>query len=641
MYNLFCGSPLKLSRLESTYTRKENLPMSLCHSFQKNISAHLFVLRLAWNISKKRVILETLDCIFYYTEWLLYSGVIVQAIMDLVTRNISYSRIMFFVWGVQLPVILMGAFSHWFQEYIKPVSDVELYEGIHQLLYQKACQVDLSCFEDSEFYNRYMMATREAQTRIPKALHNIVAIAVGMCAAVAAFLLVFRIDRMAIIFIIFPILGNFLFNGILNSRIFQMDRESMVFRRIADYVNRTVHLADYAKEIRISNIFHLMKKQYEHSVNMTHRVIDRYAFKNMIYFWLFQYFTFTLLFEGSMMYAGYRVLVSGTMTFPQMTVFQSIMHANTWIILYFSEGIMESVKDSLYIEQIQDFLDYQPDIPEDADGMLPDPHIHSIEFSHVWFSYRSQKENHILKDISFRIDAGINTAIVGYNGAGKSTLIKLLLRLYDPDKGTIFVNGIDIRNYNLKAYRELFSAAFQDGKIFADTVSENILMGVHRGKEKDTQTVWKALRLAGMDKEVASWPKKEQTLLTREFSQEGHVPSGGQNQKIIAARAFAKDSPIAVFDEPSSALDPIAETELFHNILEYGSGKILFFISHRLSSVQNADTVFFMENGRITETGNHRQLMEQNGNYAKLYRIQARNYNASPDDKRCRKGETL
>lgn len=641
MYNLFCGSPLKLSRPESTYTRKENLPMRLCHSFQKNISAHFFVLRLAWNISKKRVILETLDCIFYYTEWLLYSGVIVQAIMDLVTHNISYSRIMFFVWGVQLPVILMGAFSHWFQEYIKPVSDVELYEGIHQLLYQKACQVDLSCFEDSEFYNRYMMATREAQTRIPKALHNIVTIAVGMCAAVAAFLLVFRIDRMAIIFIIFPILGNFLFNGILNSRIFQMDRESMVFRRIADYVNRTVHLADYAKEMRISNIFHLMKKQYEHSVNMTHRVIDRYAFKNMIYFWLFQYFTFTLLFEGSMMYAGYRVLVSGTMTFPQMTVFQSIMHANTWIILYFSEGIMESVKDSLYIEQIQDFLDYQPDIPEDADGILPDSHIHSIEFSHVWFSYRSQKENHILKDISFRINAGINTAIVGYNGAGKSTLIKLLLRLYDPDKGTIFVNGIDIRSYNLKAYRELFSAAFQDGKIFADTVSENILMGVHRGKEKDTQIVWKALRLAGMDKEVASWPKKEQTLLTREFSQEGHVPSGGQNQKIIAARAFAKDSPIAVFDEPSSALDPIAETELFHNILEYGRGKILFFISHRLSSVQNADTVFFMENGRITETGNHRQLMEQNGNYAKLYQIQARNYNASLDDKRRRKGETL
>ncbi|MCM1258869.1 MAG: ABC transporter ATP-binding protein/permease [Roseburia sp.] len=601
------------------------------HAYQKNISAHLFVLRLAFRISKKRVILETLDCIFYYTEWLLYSGVIVQAIMDLATHNISYSRIMFFIWGIQAPVIFMGAFSHWFQQYIKPVSDVELYEGIHQLLYQKACQMDLACFEDSEFYNRYMMATREAQTRVPKALHNIIAIGAGMCAAVAAFLLVFCIDRIAIIFIIFPILGNFLFNGILNSRIFQMDRESIVFRRIADYVNRTVHLADYAKEMRISNVFRLMKKQYSRSVTMTHKVIDRYALKNMIYFWLFQYFTFTLLFEGSMMYAGYRVLVSGTMTFPQMTVFQSVMHANTWIILYFSEGIMESVKDSLYIEQIQDFLNYQPDIPEDFDGILPSPLIQSIEFSHVWFSYRSRKEKHILKDISFRIDAGKSTAIVGYNGAGKSTLIKLLLRLYDPDKGTIFVNGIDIRNYNLRAYRKLFSAAFQDGKIFADTVSENILMGVHRGKEEDAKIVWNALRLAGMEEETASWPGKEQTLLTREFSQEGYVPSGGQNQKIIAARAFAKNSPIAVFDEPSSALDPIAETELFHNILEYSKGKILFFISHRLSSVQNADTVFFMENGRITERGNHRQLMEHNGNYAKLYRIQARNYNASPD----------
>lgn len=605
--------------------------MNQHHALQKNLSAHLFVLKLAWNIDKKRVILETLDCAFYYIEWLLYSGVIVQAIMDLVTQNISYSRIMFFIWGVSVPIILMGAFSHWFQEYMKPVSDVKLYEGIHQLLYKKACQVDLSCFENSEFYNRYMMATREAQMRLPKALHNIMAILVGICAAAAAFFMVFCIDRLAIVFIIFPILGNFLFNGILNSRIFQMDRESMVFRRIADYVNRTVHLADYAKEMRISNVFCLMKKQYDHSVHMTHKVIDRYAFKNMIYFWLFQYFTFTLLFEGSMMYAGYRVLVSGTMSFPQMTVFQNIMHANTWIILYFSEGIMESVKDSLYIEQIQDFLNYQPDIPEDSEGILPDTHIQSIEFSHVWFSYRNKKENHILKDICFRIDADTNAAIVGYNGAGKSTLIKLLLRLYDPDKGTILVNGTDIKNYNLKAYRNLFSAAFQDGKIFADTVSENILMGMHRGKEEDEQIVKKALRLAGMEDEVDSWPKKEQTLLTREFSKEGHIPSGGQNQKIIAARAFAKGSPIAIFDEPSSALDPIAETELFRSILEYSRGKILFFISHRLSSLQNADIVFFMENGRITETGSHRQLMGQNGEYAKLYRIQARNYNAYPN----------
>ena len=194
------------------------------------------------------------------------------------------------------------------------------------------------------------------------------------------------------------------------------------------------------------------------------------------------------------------------------------------------------------------------------------------------------------------------------------------------------VNGTDIREYNLRAYRSLFTAAFQDGKIFADTVAENILMGAHRTLRQDAETIWKALDLAGMEQEIRSWEKQEQTMLTREFSREGRVLSGGQSQKLLAARAFAKDCPVAIFDEPGSALDPIAEYQLFKNILQYSENRTLLFISHRLSSVQGADTVFFLENGRIVEQGSHRALMEQNGKYARLYRTQAKNYQACVTD---------
>lgn len=151
-------------------------------------------------------------------------------------------------------------------------------------------------------------------------------------------------------------------------------------------------------------------------------------------------------------------------------------------------------------------------------------------------------------------------------------------------------------------------------------------MGRHRDEEKDRETVRRALRLADMYEEVESQPLREKTVLTREFSKEGVVFSGGQNQKILAARAFAKDSPIAVFDEPSSALDPIAEYHLFENIREYGKDRILFFISHRLSSVRDADVVFYLKNGRIQERGSHGDLMSRDGEYASLYRLQAENY---------------
>lgn len=151
-------------------------------------------------------------------------------------------------------------------------------------------------------------------------------------------------------------------------------------------------------------------------------------------------------------------------------------------------------------------------------------------------------------------------------------------------------------------------------------------MGWHSTEEKDRQTLWRSLKFADMEEEVKKQALWEKTILTREFSKEGVVLSGGQNQKILAARAFAKDSPIAVFDEPSSALDPIAECHLFNNMEKYSKDRILFFISHRLSSVRDADIVFYMKNGRIQERGTHRELLGMEGEYASLYRLQAENY---------------
>ena len=590
----------------------------------RTFSSCKFALGVGWKISKKRVILEFLHWAFMYVDWLIVSCVLIRFILDMAMKQTSFDKMMLYVWSVVILEALLNIFSRYFEACVKPVTDVKLYNGINKMLYDKVCQVDMRCFEDSEFYNEYMMAVSQAHVKLPETMEGVCQILARFVAMIGGMVIIYQIDRLAALFIIFPILGNFVFYGVLNSRIFRMERENIVFQRMADYVNRTIHLGEYAKEIRMTNVFRLLKKQYDRAVEAIRKVIGRYSLGNMLLFWLFQYFTFTLLQEGAVLYAGYRLLVSGTMVFAQMAVIQTTMNSNTWTLIGFADSVMAIVKNGLYLEQTRHFLQYEPSIPEDQEGLMPELPIRTVEFEHVSFGYKCG--DCVLKDIHFKIEGSQSVALAGYNGAGKSTLMKLLMRLYDPDQGRIFVNGIDIREYQVRAYRELFATAFQNGRIFANTIEENILMGQHTESEKDRERVKRALILADMYEEVEGQPLREKTILTREFSKEGVVFSGGQNQKILAARAFAKDSPIAVFDEPSSALDPLAEYHLFENIREYGNDRILFFISHRLSSVRDADIVFYLKNGRIQERGTHQELMGRNGEYASLYRLQAKNY---------------
>lgn len=303
------------------------------------------------------------------------------------------------------------------------------------------------------------------------------------------------------------------------------------------------------------------------------------------------------------------------------------MVAMTWILIGLFENIMSIMKNGMFISNLRGFMAYQEKIPEDQDGVMPEGKFETLEFDHVSFSY---KEEETIKDLSFTIKEGEIAALVGHNGAGKTTIIKLLLRLYDPVSGVIRLNGRDIREYNLHAYRELFAVTFQDFSIFGLTVMENVLMGRHG--ENDEQVAADALKKAGMYEKVMSLPNGMHTVMTKEFDADGAVFSGGESQKIAVARTFAKDSYIKIFDEPSSALDPIAEYELFQNIMKEGSDHTMFFISHRLSSVKKCDKVFMLEGGRLIEEGSHTELMARNGSYAKMYRRQAMNYLALDTD---------
>jgi ATP-binding cassette subfamily B protein len=297
------------------------------------------------------------------------------------------------------------------------------------------------------------------------------------------------------------------------------------------------------------------------------------------------------------------------------------MVAMTWILIRVFENVMEVLKNGMFINNLKGFLEYEEKIPEDFDGEMPAADFESLEFKNVSFSY---KDKEIIHDLSFKINKGQTAALVGHNGAGKTTIIKLMLRLYDPDSGTILYNGKDIKLYNLKAYRDIFATTFQDFKLFGMTVKENILMGRHY--ENEDQLVKEALKKAGVLERIEQLDKGIDSVMTKEFDEAGCVLSGGESQKVAVARTFIKNSPMKIFDEPSSALDPIAEYELFNSIIGEGKDHTMLFISHRLSSVKNCDKVFMLEQGRLIEEGTHKELMEKNGSYAAMYKKQAMNY---------------
>ena len=590
-------------------------------SLKQTLKNAWYALALGSSISKSIVIHSFFLWLVGYCEWVFFDGIFMRKIVDALDQGRGFRPIFLFILLSGVAFCAASVYTNYVENVVYPLETNRLFGGIYRKLYEKAKNVELRCYEDSDFYNRYTMAMDGAEEKITAIIRGVLGTVIGSVSAVVVFWFMYEIDHYAMLFIVCPLLGNFVFGNLKNKYEFKRYQEQAPNEKVLNYVSRMMYLPDGAKEIRLSEVFSLMKKQYREATDRNVRIAVKYAFANAsLSFWRIT-FTFTVIFEGVLLYAIYRKQVTGSITLAQLTIMTSLMVAMTWILIRVFESIMEILKNGVFINNLRGFLAYEEAIPEDQDGDMPEKEFRSIEFRKVSFSYKDEKT---IQDLSFVIKKGQTAALVGHNGAGKTTIIKLLLRLYDPTSGTIFYNGRDIREYNLKAYRELFATTFQDFQMFGMTIKENVLMGRHY--EKEEELVIAALKKAGVYEKVSSLEKGIDTMMTKEFDEDGAVLSGGESQKIAVARTFVKDAPMKIFDEPSSALDPIAEYELFQNIMKEGSDHTMLFISHRLSSVKNCDKVFMLEKGHLIEEGTHSELMAANGSYAQMYKKQAMNY---------------
>ncbi|MBQ3029532.1 MAG: ABC transporter ATP-binding protein, partial [Lachnospiraceae bacterium] len=283
-------------------------------------------------------------------------------------------------------------------------------------------------------------------------------------------------------------------------------------------------------------------------------------------------------------------------------------------------------ENSLYIEKIRNFLAYEPEMKHDIGEEVP-AGTGALELKNVFFRYTEESEE-ILHDISLKVEPGERVAIVGYNGAGKTTLIKLLMRLYDPSAGTVSYHGKDIKEYVLSDYRNRVGVVFQDFKMYGATLLENVVLEDVGDGKKEEAAVIEALCKSGFGDRMETLPNGLATGLTTEFDEKGVNLSGGESQKVAIARAFYRNADILIMDEPSSALDPIAEYNLNKAMHEAAEGKTVFYISHRLSTTRDADRILMLEKGRIIEEGTHEELLEKNGQYAEMWYAQAGKYTA-------------
>ncbi len=323
----------------------------------------------------------------------------------------------------------------------------------------------------------------------------------------------------------------------------------------------------------------------------------------------------TYLYLGALAIFGYITIG----VYSQLTTSGGVLNASLQGAIF---GLQDIVKRCNYGYEIVKLMDYPPMLQKGDKRVENLEKPHEIEFRNVSFHYPNTKVQ-VLNNVSIKIKAGERLSVVGLNGAGKTTFIKLLCRLYDCDEGEILLDGVNIKEYDYDEYMKLFSVVFQDFRLLSFTAKDNILLG----KDDTDETVDEMFRKVGLLDKVNSLPKGRDTMMFRQFDRDGVQLSGGEQQKMAIARALYKDAPVVILDEPTAALDPVAEYEIYCKFNELVGGKSAIYISHRLSSCKFCDRIAVFSEGTIKELGTHDDLVhKENGIYAEMFSAQAQYY---------------
>lgn len=499
----------------------------------------------------------------------------------------------------------------------------KVYGYVFNKVIDKAARIELTKYEQPEFYDKFAKALDECLTKAMDGLHNLTwAIGCGL-SAIAAMFLIARVDAVMLVFSLPSILASYFFGTKINEYQYMLRNEEARDKRTAEYVKRVFYEKKYASEIRLYDIRNVLLREHKDSYDSRFETYRRLYRKINFYKETQAIVLYVLPVLFTYLYVSYVLKTTGAAKIGLYVATLGSIDYFSWRVKQTIQHFIEAGKNCMYMNNLQDFLEMEEETVESGKRSIQQP-LGDIDLTNVSFTYEGAKTP-VIRNLSLHIKKGERIALVGENGAGKTTLVKLLMGLYPVSEGSITVDGVDIREYKKAEYHKHFGTVFQDLQIFALPLSHNVLMKEPEN-EQERQLVVDALNKAQFGDKLKTLPDGIDSIVTKEFDEKGFICSGGQAQKIAIARVFAKNPDIVILDEPSSALDPIAEYNMYNNMLEASDGKTVFFISHRLSSARIADRIFFLEHGQIVENGTHDELMELNGKYARMFQLQAKNY---------------
>ncbi|QDG52279.1 ABC transporter ATP-binding protein [Persicimonas caeni] len=582
-------------------------------------------LELVWSTSKKlTVLLGVLTLIAgVLPAGISYVGkLIVDQVIEAAATGAAADRTLAFWYvGLEAALVMVMAAAQRGLSVCQSLLRAQLGHKVNTLILEKALTLDLTQFEDSEFYDKLTRARREASSRPLSLVKRTFSLVQNAITLVSVGGLLWTFSPWAVVILLVAGLPAFFVETKFSGEAFRLFRWRSPESRKQMYLETVLAREDYAKEVKLFGLGPLLLDRYRDIFELVYGEDRDLTLRRG--FW-----GFTLgLLSTAAFYGAYVWVVVATIntdiTLGDMTMYLLLFKQGQSAVSASLESVGGMYEDNLYLSTLYELLD-EP-VPAAGEGVLVgDAPSDGLRFEDVWFSYPGQ-DDFAVRGVDLHLPPGQKLALVGENGSGKTTLIKLLTRLYNPSKGRILLDGTDLRDWDRDKLHERIGVIFQDFVRYQFKVGENI--GVGDVEEFENEERWEHAGERGMAAPfIEKMDEGYHTQLGRWFK-DGRELSGGQWQKIALARAFMRrGADILVFDEPTSAMDASAEAEVFERIKDLTTDQIAILISHRFSTVRMADRIAVLQHGEITELGSHAELMELGGTYARLFNLQAAGY---------------